>query len=86
MSRDAEAKDTKGARLFDKRTVERNIKKGLLTRKDYEKYLKSLDDAGEKGVYGSPVEEPDDLEDDLLDDEPEGEDGAPPAEGGNSHG
>lgn len=42
MSREEEAKD---ARLFDLRTVERNIKRGLITRKDYERYLKSLADA-----------------------------------------
>ena len=43
MTRDAEGKgDPKTARLYDKRTVERNIKKGLLTRKDYEKHLKTL--------------------------------------------
>ena len=54
MSRDAEVKvDPKQARLFDKRTVERNIKKGLVTRKDYDKYLKTLDDSADKGVYGS---------------------------------
>lgn len=53
MTRDAEAKtDPKLARLFDKRTVERNIKKGLITRKDYEKFLKSLDDISDKGAYG----------------------------------
>lgn len=46
-SREAEAKN---ARLFDVRTVERNIKKGLVTRKDYEKYLKSLGDATEKAA------------------------------------
>jgi hypothetical protein len=88
MSRDTEAKDAKPARFFDKRTVERNIKKGLITRKDYEKYLKSLDDAGEKGVYGSPVEEPDEADDDLADDEREAEEGAGPsgADGTNSHG
>jgi hypothetical protein len=65
MSRDAEAKvDPKTARLFDKRTVERNIKRGLVSRKDYEKYLKSLDDIADKGVYGAPAEdEPDDDED-----------------------
>jgi hypothetical protein len=55
MGRDAEAKtDTKTPRLLDKRTVERNIKKGLLTRKDYEKHLKSLDDVADKGVFGLP--------------------------------
>jgi hypothetical protein len=76
MSRDPEAKvDPRLARLYDKRTVERNIKKGLVSRKDYEKYLKSLDDAGEKGVYGGPLEEPDEPdygdEDELEDEEDE---------------
>jgi hypothetical protein len=55
MSRDAEAKvDPKTARLYDKRTVERNIKKGLITRKDYEKHMKSLEDVAGKGVFGGP--------------------------------
>ncbi|HXJ21610.1 MAG TPA: hypothetical protein VMT03_15400 [Polyangia bacterium] len=53
MSRDATPVDPKQARLFDKRTVDRNIKKGLVTRKDYDKYLKTLDDVADKGVYGS---------------------------------
>ena len=60
MSRDTEAKND---RLLDKRTVDRNIKKGLLTRKDYEKHLKALDDVASKGVFGGN-EEPDDDEDD----------------------
>lgn len=30
--------------LVDRRTVERNIQKGLLTRKDYDKYLDKLKD------------------------------------------
>jgi hypothetical protein len=42
MSRDEEVKDV---RLFDIRTVERNIKRGLITRKEYERHLKSLADA-----------------------------------------
>jgi len=42
MTRDEEAPDP---RLFDRRIVERNIKRGLTTRKDYEKFLKSLPDA-----------------------------------------
>jgi hypothetical protein len=46
--------DTKTARLYDKRTVERSIKKGLVARKDYDKYLKSLDDVTDKGVFGTP--------------------------------
>jgi hypothetical protein len=79
MSRDAEGKtDGKQPRLYDKRTVERNIKKGLLTRKDYEKYLKTLDDIADKGVYGSPADDDDD-DDDIIEDE------APEAPEGNSH-
>jgi hypothetical protein len=42
MSRDEEVKD---ARLFDIRTVERNIKRGLINRKEYERFLKALPDA-----------------------------------------
>ena len=45
MSREEEAKNT---RLFDVRAVERNIRKGLITRKDYEKHLKSLPDVTDK--------------------------------------
>ena len=60
MARDQDAART--ARLFDRRTVERNIKKGLVTRKDYEKHLKSLEDVAEKGVYGADETE------DALDD------------------
>jgi hypothetical protein len=53
MARDGETKlDAKTARLYDRRTVERNIKKGLISRKDYDKHLKSLDDVADKGVFG----------------------------------
>jgi RNA-splicing ligase RtcB len=62
MSRDV---DPKVARLYDKRTVERNIKKGLISRKDYEKHLKSLEDVAEKGAFGAVDN---DLDDDLDDD------------------
>lgn len=54
MSREEDAKD---ARLFDLRTVERNIKRGLITRKDYERFLKSLADASDK-VIPSEAEAP----------------------------
>ena len=60
MSRDADAKNL---RLYDRRTIERNIKKGLITRKDYEKFLKSLDDAKDKGVMGEEVDDDDDDDD-----------------------
>ncbi len=52
MSRDEEVKD---ARLFDLRTIERNVKRGLITRKEYERFLKSLPDVAEKMA---PSEEP----------------------------
>ena len=71
MARD---QDPRTSRLYDRRTVERNIKKGLVTRKDFEKHLKSLDDVADKGVYGgTDADEPD---------EPEGE----PAPGTNNQG
>jgi|GEM_PF-2491702 len=37
-------------RLFDLRTVERNIEHGLITREEYHAHLESLDDASEKGT------------------------------------
>jgi hypothetical protein len=46
MSREDEA--AKNDRLFDSRTIERNIRKGLITRKDYDKHLKGLPDATDK--------------------------------------
>jgi len=90
MSRDAEAKNL---RLYDRRTIERNIKKGLITRKDYEKFLKSLEDAKEKGVMGGDVPEVEDqIEDDGLDDELDEDEpeeiaaaGETPPTGSNSH-
>ena len=59
MSRETEAKNE---RLYDKRTIDRSIKKGLLTRKDYEKHLKALDDVSPKGVFGT-TEDPSDRAD-----------------------
>ena len=90
MSRDEEVKNP---RLFDSRTVERNIRKGLTTRKDYEKYLKSLPDVAEKAApadapLSSAAEDAfDDLDDDDLEDldddedetEPTNENGVPTA-------
>ena len=46
--------DTKALRLFDVRTIERNIKKGMTTRKDYDKHVKALTDLTDKVA---PVEE-----------------------------
>jgi hypothetical protein len=61
MSRDEEAKNL---RLYDRRVLERNIKKGLVTRKDHEKFLKSLPDVADK------VASPDERIEDLGGDEP----------------
>lgn len=41
------AAQDKDDRLFDVRTVERNIDKGLITREEYEEYLANLPDAAE---------------------------------------
>jgi hypothetical protein len=65
MSRDEEVKN---ARLFDRRIVERNIKKGLVTRKDYDKYLKALGDVA--GNIASPEERHEDAPEPAID-EPE---------------
>jgi hypothetical protein len=51
MTRDEDAPDPI---LFDRRIVERNIRRGLITRKDYDKFLKSLSDAS--GKLRSPDE------------------------------
>ncbi len=64
MSREA---DVKNELLYDKRTVNRSIKKGLLTRKEFDKHLKALDDVASKGVLGGDVEL-DDADDDAGDD------------------
>ena len=57
--------EAKNDRLYDKRTIDRTIKKGLITRKDYDKHLKTLEDVAGKGVFGGPQD--DDLDDDDLD-------------------
>lgn len=41
--------------MLDKRVIERNIRKKVLTRKDYERYLKSLPDVSD--CIADPAEE-----------------------------
>ena len=50
-------------KMFDIRNVERNIKNGIITQKDYETYLSKLPDATDK-VFSleEPVEDSKDLE------------------------
>ncbi len=54
-------------RFWDVRTLERRLRKGQITKKDYEKHLKSLDDVATKQA---PIEIDDD-DDDVDDDEPD---------------
>jgi len=67
--------ETKPQRTYDVRTIERNIKKGNVTRKDYEKYVKSLPDTTEKVAppeedRADDVENSDDNDENDEDDEP----------------
>ncbi len=49
------------SKKFDKRNIERNIKNGVITQKDYESYLSRLPDASDK-IF-SPEEGMEDSED-----------------------
>lgn len=47
---------------YDVRVIGRNIREGLLSKEDYERYLESLEDASDKGIFfrvdeEAPVEE-----------------------------
>jgi hypothetical protein len=64
MTRD---EDVKNPRLFDRRVVERNIKKGLITRKDYDKHLKALSDVA--GNIASPDERMEDAPEPPIEEE-----------------
>lgn len=44
------AKSEFDERLFDLRVVEKNIRSGVISRKDYEKYLKSLEDDDDNAI------------------------------------
>ena len=44
------AKSEFDERLFDRRVVEKNLRAGLITQKDYERFLKSLDDDAENAM------------------------------------
>ena len=44
-------KDNEPPRRFDVRTLERNLKRGLVSRKDVEKHLKSLPDSSERVAH-----------------------------------
>jgi len=48
MSKDKDTKDVPVLSVYDTRLVERNMKRGLISRKDYDKYVKSLPDSKDK--------------------------------------
>jgi hypothetical protein len=57
--------DTKDiSKQWDKRTLDRHMRKGTVSRKDLEKYLKALPDSSEKGISMEEVDEDDDEDDD----------------------
>jgi len=58
--------DTKdNSKQWDKRTLERHLRKGTVSRKDIDKHLKSLPDSAEKGVsMDAPLHGADDDDDD----------------------
>lgn len=44
--------------LLDKRIVDRNLQKGLLSKKDIEKHLNGLKDVSDNAEYVDPTAEP----------------------------
>lgn len=44
------------SKLYDVRTLERNLRKGLLSKKDYDKYLKALPDVEQNAAVSKPDE------------------------------
>jgi len=59
-------------KTYDKRTIERNIKSGIITKKDYESYLSKLPDVSDK------LFNPEDSSGDSDEVEPERNDGTQP--------
>ena len=55
------------SRFWDVRTIERRIRRGQVTRKDYDKFVKSLPDVADKAVPISLRNEPDEDFDDEAD-------------------
>lgn len=56
--------------LFDRRVVERNIRKGVVTREDYNQWLSALSDVAENAeTVRTTLGEDDDLDDDFDDED-----------------
>ena len=45
-------------KLYDVRTLERNLRKGLISKKDYERFLKALIDRADNAAVSRPQEGP----------------------------
>ena len=60
MTHREEASDKNPVRIYDVRTLERNLRRGLLSKKDYEKFLKSLPDRSDNAAPVRPEEGGDD--------------------------
>jgi hypothetical protein len=56
MDGDAMNRDDSKAKAYDVRTLERNLRRGLISRKEYEKYLQSLPDRAENATAYRPEE------------------------------
>jgi len=48
MHKDKDSKESHDTHVYDTRILERNLKRGLISRKDYEKFLKTLPDSKDK--------------------------------------
>jgi len=59
------SKEPGDPRVFDVRHIDRNMKRGLLSRKEYDKFLKSLPDVKDKAAPMGDMASP---ESDALDD------------------
>ena len=52
-------------KTFDSRIIERNIRKGIITRKDVDKHIKALPDRTDNAVWSSITDDSADAFDDV---------------------
>jgi hypothetical protein len=62
--------DTLDPKLIDKRTLDRNLRKGLIDEKTYEKHIKGLPDLSDKSaVVEATMGDEDEFDDEIDEDE-----------------
>jgi hypothetical protein len=67
--------DTLDPKLIDKRTLERNLRKGLIDEKVYEKHIKTLPDLADRAaVVEATMGDEDDFDDEIDDEDETSED------------